>query len=115
VQEKPDCIVYSFGEFHVTTFSTTKNSDYVGIRIGINYESSFEAEILENTKHCEIWGYDFSVKSFGPEIPKSLTHRTHFKAFGLSGADKHGPDDTPPMYTLETLMKLNGLFLSRQS
>ncbi|KIJ98366.1 hypothetical protein K443DRAFT_104106 [Laccaria amethystina LaAM-08-1] len=87
VQEKPDCIVYSFG---------------------INYESSFEAEILENTKHCEIWGYDFSVKSFGPEIPKSLTHRTHFKAFGLSGADKHGPDDTPPMYTLETLMKLNG-------
>ena len=113
MQEKPDCIVYSFGEFPRHNVYDSQNFDYVGILIGINYESSFEAEILENTKHCEVWGYDFSVKSFGPEILKSLGHRTHFKAFGLSGADKHGPDDTPPMYTLETLMKLNGLFLSQ--
>lgn len=87
VAEKTDCVVYSFG---------------------INYESSFEAKILENSKHCEIWGYDFSVKSFGPEIPKSLVPRTHFKAFGLGGEDKHGPEDDPPMYTLKTLMKMNG-------
>jgi hypothetical protein len=77
-------------------------------KTGINYESSFEKEILSNTDSCEIWGYDFSVSAFGPEIPKSLLHRTHFHAFGLSGSDKHDPDDTPPMYTLESLMKLNG-------
>ncbi|KAF5339969.1 hypothetical protein D9611_012433 [Ephemerocybe angulata] len=87
VQDKPDCIVYSFG---------------------INLESSFEAEILKYTKHCQIWGYDFSVKSFGPEIPSNQLHRTHFHAYGLGGEDKHGPNDSPPMYTLETLMRENG-------
>ncbi|KAF7365296.1 hypothetical protein MVEN_00401400 [Mycena venus] len=87
VETKPDCIVYSFG---------------------INYESSFEAEILANTDHCQIWGYDFSVNSFGPEIPRSQAHRTHFHPYGLAGTDKHGPDDVPKMYTIESLMKMNG-------
>ncbi|KAJ7175784.1 methyltransferase domain-containing protein [Mycena filopes] len=87
VETKPNCIVYSFG---------------------INYESSFEAEILANTDECEIWGYDFSVNSFGPQIPRSQAHRTHFRPYGLAGTDKHGPDDTNKMYTLESLMKMNG-------
>ncbi|KDR78037.1 hypothetical protein GALMADRAFT_245009 [Galerina marginata CBS 339.88] len=87
VAEKPDCVVYSFG---------------------INYESSFESEILAGTEYCQVWGYDFSVKSFGPEIPRSRSHRTHFRPVGLSGSDKHGEDDDPKMYTLETLMKENG-------
>lgn len=87
VQEKPDCVVYS---------------------VGINYESSFEAEILANTRNCKIWGYDFTVRSFGPQIPRSMASRTNFHAFGLGGEDKHGPQDTPPMYTLDSLMKMNG-------
>ncbi|KAF9039870.1 methyltransferase domain-containing protein [Panaeolus papilionaceus] len=87
VAEKNDCIVYSFG---------------------INKESSFEYEILQGTSHCQIWGYDFSVDSFGPEIPTRLSHRTHFSAYGLSGADKHSPGDNPPMWTLESLMARNG-------
>lgn len=73
---------------------------------GINLESSFEAEILANTNHCQIWGYDFSVKSFGPEIPFNRAHRTHFSAVGLAGSDK--PHDDPPMFTLESLMRKNG-------
>nr|GAT60361.1 predicted protein [Mycena chlorophos] len=87
VETKPDCVVYSFG---------------------INYESSFEADLLASTDHCQIWGYDFSVKSFGPEIPKSQLHRAHFHALGLAGTDKHGPEDDPKMYTLESLMQING-------
>ncbi|THH18079.1 hypothetical protein EUX98_g9015 [Antrodiella citrinella] len=86
VEDKPDCIVYSFG---------------------INGESSFEAEIFERTKYCQIWGYDFSVRSFGPELP-TYSSRTHFKAWGLSGSNSHGPKDTPKMYTLQSLMDLNG-------
>jgi hypothetical protein len=62
---------------------------------GINGESSFEAEILSNTNECQIWGYDFTVNSFGPQIPKVHASRTHFKPYGLAGKDKHGPDDTP--------------------
>jgi len=84
---KKDCIIYSFG---------------------INLESSFEAELLANTDHCEVWGYDFSVPSFGPEILPQDKSRTHFHAFGLGGTDKHGPGDNPPMYTLDSLLKMNG-------
>ena len=75
---------------------------------GINGDSTFEAEILEHTRHCQIWGYDFSVNSFGPQIPSSELHRTHFFAYGLGGADKHGPNDAPKMYTLASLMRMNG-------
>ncbi|KAJ8522215.1 hypothetical protein ONZ45_g1141 [Pleurotus djamor] len=87
VATKPDCVVYS---------------------VGINYESSFEAELLDNTEFCQVWGYDFSVKSFGPQIPEGQAHRTHFKPFALGGEDKHGEQDDPKMYTLSTLMKQNG-------
>ncbi|KJA26572.1 hypothetical protein HYPSUDRAFT_63847 [Hypholoma sublateritium FD-334 SS-4] len=87
VAQKADCVVYSFG---------------------INLESSFEAEILAGTAHCAVYGYDFSVKSFGPEIPPAQVHRTHFHAVGLAGEDKGGEGDDPKMYTLETLMRQNG-------
>ncbi|KAJ8079363.1 hypothetical protein PM082_021867 [Marasmius tenuissimus] len=87
VETKPDCVVYSFG---------------------INLESSFEAEILRNTHHCQIWGYDFSVKSFGPEIPWRQKHRTHFFPYKLGGEDQSAVGDEPPMFTLGTLMKKNG-------
>ena len=103
--EKPDCIVYSFGAFLVYALSISIPFIFT---LGINHESSFEAEVLSNTRHCQIWGYDFSVNSFGPEIPNSLTYRAHFYAYGLSGQDKHGPKDNPPMYTLESLMRMNG-------
>ena len=75
---------------------------------GINYESSFEAEILQRTTGCQIWGYDYSVKSFGPEIPPTQKYRTHFFAYALGGTDNHGPDADAKFYTLPTLMKING-------
>ena len=75
---------------------------------GINGESSFEAALLEAAPTCEIWGYDFSVNSFGPEIENvpSLAARGHFSAVGLAGHD--APHSTPPMYTLQSLMERNG-------
>jgi len=84
---KPDCVVYS---------------------IGINHESSFEAEILDRTSGCQVWGYDFSVKAFGPEIPATQAYRTHFYPYGLSGVDKHEASDKDKFYTLQTLMNMNG-------
>jgi len=88
IANKPDCVIYSFG---------------------INYESSFEAEMLERTE-CQVFGYDFSVNNFGPEISarSELVPRAHFHAYGLAGKDSHGPGDVPPMYTLESLMQMNG-------
>ncbi|TDL19847.1 hypothetical protein BD410DRAFT_791734 [Rickenella mellea] len=87
VQHKPDCVVYS---------------------IGINHESSFEAGILSRTSGCQIWGYDFSVQKFGPEISSTMGHRAHFKPWGLAGVNAHGPNDENKMYTLASLMQLNG-------
>ncbi|KAG8886277.1 hypothetical protein FRB98_001374 [Tulasnella sp. 332] len=88
IAQQPSCIVYS---------------------VGINGESSFEAEIIETTK-CEVWGYDYSVDRFGPEIEESpdLKARSHFFPYALGGKDDHGPGANPPFYTLPTLMLMNG-------
>ncbi|KAL0961203.1 hypothetical protein HGRIS_006171 [Hohenbuehelia grisea] len=91
VVKKPGCVVYS-----------------IVISLGINHESSFEADILKNTDDCRIWGYDFSVRKFGPQIPILRWHRTYFKPYALGGQDKHEATDDPKMYTLNTLMKQNG-------
>jgi hypothetical protein len=87
VAEKPDCVIYS---------------------VGINGESSFEQDLLSRTKHCNIWGYDFSVTSFGPQIHREYRSRTHFHPWGLAGWDSHGPEEKNPLYTLQSLMTLNG-------
>lgn len=42
LSEKRQCTIYSFG---------------------INDESSFEAGLLERTRYCQVWGYDFSVSN----------------------------------------------------
>jgi len=37
--------------------------DMASIFAGINGESSFEASLLERAPDCQVYGYDFSVKS----------------------------------------------------
>jgi len=88
VAKQPSCVIYS---------------------VGINGESSFEAELLQST-NCQLWGYDFSVAKFGPEIDlvPELKERSHFFAYGLGGKDDFGPGKNPQFYTLPTLMKMNG-------
>lgn len=87
VEDKPDCVVYS---------------------VGINQDSSFEADLLVNTRHCKVWGYDFSVKGFATQIPYSERGRTEFHPFGLAGFDKPASGKEPAMYTLKSLMSMNG-------
>ncbi|KAL6149601.1 hypothetical protein ACJBU6_11145 [Exserohilum turcicum] len=72
---------------------------------GINGESSFEAEMLERVPSARIWGYDFSVEGWGPQIAQQHRHRTFFKKVGLGKEDKHQSD--PPFWTLPELMKQN--------
>ena len=50
---------------------------------------------------------------FGPEIEevRALKARSHFRAWGLSGKDAHSSNDVIKMYTLDTLMKMNGVYL----
>jgi len=87
----------------------TAKKDCVIYSVGINGESSFEASLLENVPGCQVYGYDYSVKSFGPEIENvpALKERAHFWPYALGGVDAHGPTNNPPFYTLTTLMKQN--------
>jgi len=86
-----------------------KKSPCVVYSVGINGESSFEAELMKQT-NCEVWGYDYSVKSFGPEIEEDpeLKPRGHFHPYALGKTDNHAPGQAIPFYTLPTLMKMNG-------
>lgn len=73
--------------------------------IGMYYETSFEAEVVERTRHCQVWGYDYRSTSFGSN--KLNNYRAHFFPYGLANIDAHGPHDEHKSYTLKTLMEIN--------
>ncbi|PCH35841.1 hypothetical protein WOLCODRAFT_107891 [Wolfiporia cocos MD-104 SS10] len=90
IAAQPSCVIYSFG---------------------VNNESSFEAALLRAAPGCEVWGYDFSVPNFGPEITADpeLRARAHFKPWALGAEDRYLEGVDPfPTYSLATLMALNG-------
>lgn len=64
-----------------------------------------EQEMLERT-NCEIFGYDFSVDEFGPQIKPEFKARTHFLRAAISSSTN--PSSTPPSYTIQDLMQMNG-------
>lgn len=72
----------------------------------MNYETSFEAELLERTRYCEVWGYDYRSNSFG-SIKRD--HRAHFHPWGLANIDAHGLNDEHKLYTLKTLLDINSM------
>lgn len=84
--EQPGCIIYSFG---------------------IQTESSFEDQLLKRTPGCEIWGYDFTVDKFGPQLHEiEAAGRAHFTKAGIAGeTDTH---KSPPFYSIQDLMATNG-------
>jgi len=86
IQKKKKCVIYSFG---------------------INGESSFEAALLEAAPGCEVWGYDFSVSGWGPEL-MSYSHRAHFEPWALGPIDNHGSNVNVQMWSLRKLMEHNG-------
>lgn len=89
IQSKSDCVIYS---------------------VGIHHESSFEASLLEHTPGCRLWGYDPRMNGLGSQVQDvpALLQRTHFEPIGLADKDAHGPDDRHKTYTLDSLLDLNG-------
>ncbi|KAG0308190.1 hypothetical protein BGZ98_008698 [Dissophora globulifera] len=80
---RPKCVIYSFG---------------------VNYETRFEGEMLDRTE-CEIWAYDASVKSMGPE-----THGrpgAYFRPYFVGDRDYVDAQGIQ-WKTLRTLMRENG-------
>ncbi|KAH7882564.1 methyltransferase domain-containing protein [Phlebopus sp. FC_14] len=85
LEHKHKCLIYTFG---------------------MNYETSFEAELLERTRYCEVWGYDYRSNSFGSDIKSNP--RANFFSYGLANIDAHGPHDEHQLYTLKSLLEMNG-------
>jgi len=89
IAKQDKCVIYSFG---------------------INDDSSFESALLKRAPGCEVWGYDFSVEHWGPQITNDpeLRDRAHFHPWALGGSDDHGEHTHPKYWTLQSLMSLNG-------
>lgn len=104
VIKRPNCLIYS---------------------LGVEGDSSFEAEILRRSSTCQIHGFDYSVskvnefpnssvisahpgRQWGPEISNEPTWapRVNFKPWKISSEDKH--DITPPEHTIQSLFAANG-------
>jgi hypothetical protein len=127
VAKQEKCVVYSFGPFLLSFCFFPP----LILPPGINNDSSFESSLLRRAPSCEIWGYDYSVKSvrpfslfvlrrirdshackqWGPEINNNteLSKRTHFHPWALGPADRHGENDDPKFWSLDSLMELNGV------
>ncbi|KAJ3748477.1 hypothetical protein DFH05DRAFT_563208 [Lentinula detonsa] len=107
--DKKDCVVYSVGEL---SFLMSHRLPQLGMfpkfHVGINHESSFEGDLLVNTNYCKIWGYDPSTKGFAKQIPIMERHRTTFHRYTLANVDRPASGSEPTMYTLNTLMQMNG-------
>ncbi|KAJ7662456.1 methyltransferase domain-containing protein, partial [Mycena rosella] len=88
IAAKKTCVVYSFG---------------------ISSDSSFEADVLQRAPGCEVFGCDYSMKSFGPQITANpaLAPRAHFVPYALGAVD-HALTNRPQIYTLQLLMRMNG-------
>ncbi|KZT54622.1 hypothetical protein CALCODRAFT_499558 [Calocera cornea HHB12733] len=89
-----------------------KKANPVVYSFGVAEDSSFEAAMLERAPRAQVYGYDYSVNSWGGEIEKNpkLKARAHFHKWAVGDTDAHGPGTDPDfqVYTLDTLMKLNG-------
>ncbi|KAI0365832.1 hypothetical protein BV20DRAFT_1027306 [Pilatotrama ljubarskyi] len=88
IEDKPDCVIYSFG---------------------VDSTYSFEATLLQSTKFCQVWIYDSTkgdeVKS---QIPRPVRSRAHFGKLALGATDRHASGDDPKTWTLKSLMTENG-------
>ncbi|KAH9169067.1 hypothetical protein EDB89DRAFT_2073372 [Lactarius sanguifluus] len=100
-QEK--CVVYSFG--------IDDKSFEAALLERINGESLFESTLLKRGPGCEVWGYDYTVNSWGPKITDDpeLRDRAHFKPFALGGTNNHEDHDNPKYWTLDSFMDLHGI------
>jgi hypothetical protein len=105
LEHKPDCIIYTFG---VPVHSFHFGLVLIHTCVGMNYATTFEAELLERTRHCQVWGYDYRSNSFGSHIKNS--YRAHFFSWGLANFDSHESHSNPKLYTLKTLLETNSSY-----
>ncbi|KAJ7041163.1 methyltransferase domain-containing protein [Mycena alexandri] len=81
---QPECVVYS---------------------MGVERQSSFEQAVLHQAERCHVYGFDFSVSKWGPELlaDTAVNDRAHFFPYKIGATDDH--DASPKQYTFRGIMK----------
>ncbi|KAJ7260910.1 methyltransferase domain-containing protein [Mycena haematopus] len=85
VVQQPKCLIYS---------------------MGVERQSSFEQAILHQSEHCQVYGFDFSVSQWGPDLQadtEQIKSRAHFFPWKIGGVDN--PEANPKEYSLQGIMK----------
>jgi|SRR6267142_3142707 len=103
--------------------------------------ASFEAELLARTRHCQLWIFDHTTSNlphglsagatlrtgldsfYAPSDasdydedldywnPRHTLQRAHLRPYRIAGFDAHGMGDKTKTYTLESLMRQNGVLI----
>ncbi|KAJ7607687.1 methyltransferase domain-containing protein [Roridomyces roridus] len=83
----------------------THQSSCVIYSMGVDKQSSFEKEVLEQGKDCQVYGFDFSVSDWGPQLrgDAQFSSRTHFYPWKIGAVDNHAAN--PKEYSLQGIMK----------
>ncbi|KAJ7260905.1 methyltransferase domain-containing protein [Mycena haematopus] len=81
---QPECVVYS---------------------MGVERQSTFEQAVLHQSDNCQVYGFDYSVSQWGPDLLEdtAVSPRAHFFPYKIGGTDNH--DASPKEYTLAGIMK----------
>ncbi|KAJ7868905.1 methyltransferase domain-containing protein [Mycena leptocephala] len=83
----------------------THHRNCVIYSMGVERQSSFEQEVLRQSPDCQVYGFDYSVSQWGPELlaDTEVNGRAHFFPYKIGAVDNH--DVTPKEYSLQGIMK----------
>ncbi|KAJ7503828.1 methyltransferase domain-containing protein [Mycena galericulata] len=72
--------------------------------MGVDQQSSFEQAVLRQSAGCQVYGFDYTVTSWGPELraDAALAPRAHFFPYKIGAVDNHA--GTPKEYSLQGIM-----------
>ncbi|KAJ6496254.1 methyltransferase domain-containing protein [Mycena sanguinolenta] len=83
----------------------THHRNCVIYSMGVERQSSFEQEVLRQSNDCQVYGFDFSVSEWGPELraDTEVRDRAHFFPYKIGADDDHSAN--PKQYSLQGIMK----------
>ncbi|KAJ7868906.1 methyltransferase domain-containing protein [Mycena leptocephala] len=83
----------------------THHRNCVIYSMGVERQSSFEQEVLRQSPDCQVYGFDYSVSQWGPELlaDTEVNGRAHFFPYKIGAVDNH--DVTPKEYSLQGIMR----------
>ncbi|KAJ7717586.1 methyltransferase domain-containing protein [Mycena metata] len=89
----------------VASSAPVGQSECIIYSMGVERQSSFEQAVLHQAEHCHVYGFDFSVSKWGPELlaDTAVNDRAHFFPYKIGATDDHHA--SPKQYSFRGIMK----------